>query len=99
MCRPRLALTFGRTLKIESGTPGPGNGTALRKAIPAPGCGITCRETGRCVCAFIELVRARIRSCVCMSGPENTVEPQQHCHNNPSLESTVSAFPASCFIL
>lgn len=61
MCHPCFALIPGHTLKIESQTRGPENAAELWNVIPTPDCGNTCKEEGRCVCAFSE--------CVCVHLP------------------------------
>ena len=86
MCRPRLALILGHTLKIESENSG--NGMALRNVIPAPECRITCKEGkvavfvhSLSVCACIHLC---VCVCVCVCGPVEIWQsqkpiPGEHC--------------------
>ena len=92
MCRPRLALILGHTLKIESENSG--NGMALRNVIPAPECRITCKEGKVAVFVHSLSVCACIHLCVCVC----VAQWRYGSHKSPSLESIVSAFNASCFI-
>lgn len=64
MCRPRLALIPGHTLKIESENSG--NGMALRNVTPAPECRITCKEEKVAVFVHSLSVCACIHFSVCV---------------------------------